>query len=57
MSGTKNIFWPKKAVLGFFRLLLGTVICLKVTINFTKNIFWPKNLPELKILAQNYPLV
>ena len=32
MPGTKNIFGPEEAVFAFFRLLLGTVICPKMTL-------------------------
>ena len=53
MPGTKNIFGPEEAVFAFFRLLLGTVICPKMTLSFTKKIFWQNNLPKPKNLTQN----
>ena len=38
----------QKGCFGLFRLLFGTVICLKVTINFTKKNIFAKKLAQAK---------
>ena len=53
MPGTKIFLGPKKAVWGFFRLLLRSVICQKVTKKIYQNIILAKNFAQAKIWIQN----